>query len=103
MEKPKSKKQIRDELDQAVKAYLDQGGAIESIARGISGRHDNLNINHITPFTDGARSTRTLLTDTVKTIEERKHKKKPEPVKPRKPQKKIIYDDFGEPIREVWE
>jgi hypothetical protein len=23
--------------------------------------------------------------------------------KARKPQRKIIYDDFGEPIREVWE
>lgn len=50
------------------------------------------------------RQTRTYVNDAVSALDSRKKSKKSGPVKkPSKgPQKKIIYDDFGEPLREVW-
>ena len=103
MDRPKSKQQIRAEIDQEMEQFLQQGGAINKVPRGLSGRQDNLNINQLAPFSGGEKTTRTLLTDTIKLIEERKHKKKEPAKKSQRPRKKIIYDDFGEPIREVWE
>jgi hypothetical protein len=40
----------------------------------------------------------------VSALDNRKKPKKPEAAKKasKRPKKKIIYDDFGEPLREVW-
>jgi hypothetical protein len=50
--------------------------------------------------------TRTLLSSEIEAIEKRKEERrhtKPVPVKTnRRPTKKWIYDDFGEPLRWVW-
>ena len=47
---------------------------------------------------------RTYVNDMVAKIDERKRKgiKKPPAKVTKRPKKKIIYDDFGEPLREVW-
>jgi hypothetical protein len=100
--KLKTKKEIRQEMEQEIQQYLNQGGEIATVAQGISGRDTNTNLNHAVPFSQGEKQTRTLLNDTVKAIDERKQKKKITPTRS-KPQKRIIYDDFGEAIREVWE
>ena len=52
----------------------------------------------------GEKQTRTPLTEEVKSLDERKNKKKSLTSSPvYRPKKRIIYDDFGEPVREVWE
>jgi hypothetical protein len=103
IQKLKSKKEIRQEMEQEVWQFLNDGGEIEKVDRGISGRIDNSNINQAVPFYQGEKQTRTLVNETVKALDERKQKKKTSPPKKHKPQKKIIYDDFGDPIREIWE
>jgi hypothetical protein len=90
-------------MEQEIWQFLNNGGEIKQIERGISGRLDNQNINQAVPFYQGEKQTRTLLNDTVKAIDERKQKKKNTSQKKHTPKKKIIYDDFGEPIREIWE
>lgn len=101
--KIKSKQEIRAEMEKEINSFLKDGGQINTVDQGVSGRESNSNLNHTIAFTPGEFKTRTLVNDTVKTIDERKQQKKQVSATPRKPRKKIIYDDFGEPIREVWE
>lgn len=104
MIKIKTKKEIRQELEAQINAYLNSGGEIEGVAQGTSGRELGANLNNAIPL-NSEKQTRTLLVDEIQALDERKKSKnstssKPEP---HRPQKKIIYDDFGEPLREVWE
>lgn len=104
VERLKSKQEIRAEMEKEIAAYLESGGHINHIKQGISGRDDNRNLQQSISFTPSAPQSRTLVNDTIKAIDERKKKKTPETkAAPKKARKKIIYDDFGEPIREVWE
>ncbi len=103
IQKLKTKQEVRDEMEKEILDYLHSGGKIDQVLQGVSGREDNSNLNQTIPFNEGEKQTRTLLIETVKAIDERKQKKKPAPLLKPKPQKRIIYDDFGEPIREIWE
>lgn len=99
----KTKAQIRLELEQEISRYLSQGGQVESIPTGLSGNESNKNIfsqtTHFEPKKD-----RTPVTDVVKELEARKQQKKSQPTRNnKKPRKILIKDDFGEPIRWVWE
>lgn len=101
---PPSKAELRRELDQQVDAYLREGGAVHEIPRGISGRATADGPLPNAPFVGtGERNPREYLTEVIAGIEARR--KPPEPAKraSRRPRKKYIYDDFGEPIRWVWE
>lgn len=94
-----TKADVRNELQKQIDEYLNTGGAVQSIPRGISGRIDNIN-----PFTqrsiDPKSQTRTPLTHVIKSMEERKQAKPPFK---KRPKKRLITDDFGEPLRWVWE
>lgn len=50
------------------------------------------------------RSERTYVPEVIAALEERRKRmhEKPKPVK-KQPRKKVIYDDFGEPLRWEWE
>lgn len=104
MNKRPTKSDIRRELDSQVRDFLEQGGALEQVEKGVSGRFDkNGPIKSTSMAFDGVKEGRTLVTDAIANIEARKH---PEPV-PKKPKqtrrkKKMIYDDFGEPLRWEW-
>lgn len=102
MKPPKNKATIRQELQQGVDVFLNSGGEIQQIQRGISGREPGDNINTRIPLTQ-EKQVRTPLTDEINALDARKQKSKPEPTPKKQPRKKIIYDDFGEPLREVWE
>lgn len=99
-----SKNKIRREIRRQTEEYLARGGEIKQHEQGETG--DPPENPHSRPVFIGGepRKTRTYVNDVVSAIDERKKKKaeKPEPKKTPKPQKKIIYDDFGEPLREVW-
>lgn len=99
----KTKQEIRREIEQDVGQFLNGGGRIEQIRQGVSGREGNQPVKSPIPFSRGARQTRTPLTDTIRQLDQRKIKNQAVATANKQPTKKIVYDDFGEPVREVWE
>jgi len=105
---PVSKADMRAELDREMEQFLQQGGHVENIPQGISGKDPGdapLFLNSrlfIEP-----RGSRTPLPEVVAAIEARrklKPQRGPQSKRKRRPQprRKLIYDDFGEPLRKVW-
>jgi len=103
IQKLKTKQEVREEMEREISQYITGGGEINTVEQGLSGRENNSNLNQTIPFVEGEKQTRTPLTQTVKDLDERKNKKQAPTQTAHKPRKKIIYDDFGEAIREVWE
>lgn len=103
MKPAKTKAQIRSEIEKQISSFLVDGGAVNEIDRGTSGR--GIGQNYANPFNnDGSQTqTRTPLTEQVKAIEERRGSKKIAPAPSRRPKKVLLKDDFGEPIRWVWQ
>ncbi|RLQ22985.1 hypothetical protein DWB85_05270 [Seongchinamella sediminis] len=108
MKKPVSKAEIRAELERETERFLQRGGQVENVPQGRSGTEPGdppLFLNRrlfIEP-----RSSRTLVPEVVAAIEARRQQRlqrKPEPRRSRlpRPRRKIIYDDFGEPLRKIW-
>lgn len=108
LKKPVSKADLRDELQRETERFLKQGGHVQNIPSGISGKDPGdppLFLNRrlfIEP-----RGQRTLVPEVVAAIEARrrqKNQRKPQrkPSRLPRPRRKIIYDDFGEPLRKVW-
>ena len=101
---PVDKAQLRRELDRQMREYLREGGQVREIPRGISGRNPADGPLPPAPLIAGeAREDRTYLVEVINAIEARR---KPAPMpsaRPRRPKKKLIYDDFGEPLRWTWE
>jgi SutA RNAP-binding domain len=108
VKKPISKADIRAQLDEEMERFLSKGGSVQEVPRGISGKNPDdppLFLNKrlfIEP-----KTSRTLVPEVVAAIEERRKqrfKRSPSPKRSRsrKPKRKIIYDDFGEPLRKVW-
>jgi len=104
---PVSKADIRNELQEETERFLKQGGSVNKIPQGISGKNPGdppIFLNRrlfVEP-----KASRTLIPEVVAAIEARRQEKyraKP-PAKRRlaRPRSKIIYDDFGEPLRRVW-
>ena len=108
MKKPVTKAELRAELERETERFLKRGGRVENVPRGTSGKDPSdppLFLNRrlfVEP-----RSKRTLVPEVVAAIEERR-KQKLKRKQPRKrsrlpqPRRKVIYDDFGEPLRKVW-
>ena len=103
MKRIKTKHEISDELEKEIQLFLKKGGEIMPIASGVSGRELGANLNSQVPFSQGQPQPRTLVIDEIKAIDDRRQKKKAKLESKSAPKKRIIYDDFGEPIREVWE
>ena len=107
MKKPISKADIRDELTQEVERFLSEGGRVKQIPQGQSGKEPGdapLFLNRRL-FAE-PKATRTLVPEVIAAIEARR-KEKSKRRAPRKgrlahPRRKVIYDDFGEPLRRVW-
>lgn len=107
MQKRPTKRELRQQLDQEVQNFLSRGGEVKEVARGTSGLVNGRYVDHTLSF-DKPKEERTPLDDVLKTIDQRRDARK-HPAKPaektsrRRPKKKVIYDDFGEPLRIVWE
>jgi hypothetical protein len=97
----KTRRQLHQELEEQVRQYLQDGGQVNEVPRGLSGRMDAS--GPLVAFFEGAsHEDRTPLPEVVAAIEARK---KPHPAaKPKKPKprKKVILDDFGQPLRWEW-
>lgn len=96
-----TKAQIRSQLDQEVQRYLQEGGTVNNIPRGQSGHQDNRNLFG-NLGENPPKQERTPLDDVVKTLEARKKHPHNGVKASRRPRKKLITDDFGEPLRWVW-
>ncbi len=107
MTKPtKTKAQTRKEIESQIESFIRQQGEIQQVEMGASGLQDGkYNTSHM-GFIEPKKE-RTPLNHVVAAIQQRKSEKYPATAlpanKPRKPKKKVIYDDFGDPIRYVWE
>lgn len=98
-----TKAQIRDEMEQQRLDFLAGGGKIVNIEQGVSGRLDGASLNP-RPFIEHNRDSRTPVSDVVANIEARKKSKSATSTNrlSKQPRKKMLYDDFGEPLRWVW-
>ena len=100
MKPPKTKAQMRAELDQAIAAYQSDGGEVQQIPRGLSGNPHNVNLFAQQNFSGKRAGERTQVNDAVQALEARKQGSV---VRPKKPRRVLLKDDFGEPLRWVWE
>jgi hypothetical protein len=102
---PPNKHQVKQELAQDVAHFLARGGSVEQVEQGETALVNGC-FNQQRPAVVSQAQTRTLLSSEIEAIEKRKEERrhtKPVPVKTnRRPTKKWIYDDFGEPLRWVW-
>ncbi|NIB39239.1 hypothetical protein HBA55_06555 [Pseudomaricurvus alkylphenolicus] len=100
MKPVKTKAQIRAEIDAQVNSYLAKGGRVDTREPGESGRSLNAPLPSA-PLIERNAQSRTPVLAEIKAIEARRH-----PVKTHKPKrrryeerKKLVTDDFGEPLR----
>jgi|SRR5690606_20125571 len=102
MKPTKTKRELRDELENQLKEFLHQGGAVKTVPQGVSGR-ENTGEPLKSIFSGQTSEDRTLVPEVVAAIEARR---KPaltsKAVRRPRPKKKIILDDFGQPLRWEW-
>ena len=98
------KDELRAEIEAQVRDYLRQGGAVEEVARGISGRDGTRSqLGTFHAFTPRPKEERTYVPEVVAAIEARRRKPKDKPAGKRpRLVRKAVYDDFGEPVRWEW-
>ena len=104
IKKPPSKADLRQELDNQISDFLEQGKSVNEIPRGVSSRDGaDKPLRADTWQMDASKGAWTYVPEVVDTLEKRRQEKvlKPVPKKTR-PRKRLIYDDFGEPLRWVW-
>ena len=107
LKKPVSKADIRNQLQAETERFLARGGEVEEVPQGTSGKNPGdppLYVNRrlfIEP-----KAPRTLVPEVVAAIEKRRRDKTRRKTTPKgrlaRPRRKVIYDDFGEPLRRVW-
>ena len=107
MKKIPTKADVRAELQRQMDRYARRGGEIHQIPTGISGRENPLESIKTPLFTD-TKTSRTPVPEVVAALDSRRQEKTQRYKAAKKktentvPKEKIIYDDFGEPIRKVW-
>lgn len=100
MKPAKTKAEVRQELQTQINRFLNQGGQVTDIEPGVSGQDVHASL----PVSFAPRVPRTSVIKEIQALEARK--KPPEHGKKnhhKAPRKKLIKDDFGEPIRWVWD
>ncbi len=99
-----SKQSMRRELHRKTQEFLSHGGEIQKCDPGETGEPLDRPRAKSVFVSPSAIKTRTYLNDVVSAVDARKKKgQTPSVKKPSsRPKKQIIYDDFGEPLREVW-
>lgn len=94
----------RQRIKRQTDEFLARGGRIRQVDSGITGENDNKPRQRSMVF-EGTRTPRTYVPEVVAAVEARKKlKRKPSSSRqmPQRPRKKLVYDDFGEPLRWEW-
>ncbi len=99
-----SKRQLREQLRRQTEQYLARGGVVKSVLQGESGLTGvSTGRSSSELFAGAGRQPRTSVNDALEALAQRRQAAKATQPKPRlRRRKKVIYDDFGEPLREVW-
>ncbi|MCV6621383.1 MAG: hypothetical protein OIF51_06475 [Cellvibrionaceae bacterium] len=100
MKPTKTKAEIRTEIEDQIEQFLRHGGKVASYQKGASGLADGASIQN--SFSPRQVQSRTPVVDVVKAIDSRRQPQKA-PVAKRRPKKILLKDDFGDPIRWVWQ
>lgn len=102
--KKPTKSELRNQLSAEVSQFLKEGGAIKQVEMGASGLVDGKYNSLKGTFDKSSQTTRTPVHGLLATIDSRRGQKTKAVSKTtnKAPKKKVIYDDFGEPIRTVW-
>lgn len=100
MKPTKTRRELHGELEQQIAEYLGTGGQVNEVPRGLSGR-PYAQGPLVSIFEGTSHEDRTPLPDVVAAIEARKKPQHQRLHKPR-PRKKVILDDFGQPLRWEW-
>lgn len=102
MKKIPTKADLRAELQRQIDRYTQKGGEIQKIPSGVSGRENPLE-GIKTPLFNDTKTDRTPVPEVVAALDARKSKKSSQtPPEKTALKEKIIYDDFGEPLRKIW-
>jgi hypothetical protein len=101
MKPTKTRRELHAELQAQIDAFIQEGGNVAEVPRGISGR-PYAQAPLLSLFEGQSPEDRTPIPEVVAAIEARRkphvqHKN----FKPR-PKKKVILDDFGQPLRWEW-
>jgi len=104
LKKPPSKADLQQEIDRQIESYLGGGSSVQQIPRGVSSHEGGEKLPPARWQMEKSKGDRTYLPQLVDSLERRRREKPPAtPTKQRKrPRKRLIYDDFGEPLRWVW-
>lgn len=101
MIKRPTKSEIRASLDNQVEEFLNKGGEIAKFDAGdsslIDGKYNRNQFVYGVP-----KQERTPVADTLNVIDQRKSQKTATTNRRTRRVRKVILDDFGEPLREVW-
>lgn len=100
MKPTKTRREMHQELEQQITDYLQSGGQVQEVPRGLSGRADATG-PLVNIFDGSSHEDRTPLPEVVAAIEARKKPGSDKPHKKR-PRKRVILDDFGQPLRWEW-
>lgn len=100
MKPTKTRRELHSELEQQIAEFLNSGGSVAEVPRGLSGR-PYANGPLVSIFEGTSHEDRTPLPEVVAAIEARKKPQQHRLQKPR-PRKKVILDDFGQPLRWEW-
>lgn len=105
MQKPPTKKELRESLERDLKKFVNSGGDVTEVPKGLSGRDNGSGM--LKPETwhmDKSTGERTQIPEVLQALDNRKTNKNsaPKQTQKKRPRKKLIYDDFGEPLRWIW-
>lgn len=98
----KTKTQQRNELNAEIERFLQHGGEVKAVPQGISGNENNINLFSRSGTSFEPKAERTPVTEAIQALDSRKQKSSESSPRKRRPYKKLITDDFGEPVRWVW-
>lgn len=97
---------MRGDIQRKTEEFLSRGGEIKKHERGETGEPADKPRAKSVFVSSQPRQTRTYINDVVSALDNRKKAARPTPKPVAKPakraRKKVIYDDFGDPLREVW-
>ncbi len=104
-----TKDELRAQLDRETRRYLDGGGEVTEVPRGVTGADPTKprSFQSSSQFTQ-PKASRTYVPEVIAAIDRRQEeRRKRRPVRNKRkrlpqPRRRVIYDDFGEPIRKVW-